>query len=65
LIGSEASELSAPPYGNSCGSLAVAWFLTVVARLRAVTIGSRWGQLQLEAGTNGVPTSTTGQRPNG
>jgi hypothetical protein len=37
----------------------------VVARLRAVTIRSRWGQLHLEAGTNGVPTSTTGQRPNG
>jgi hypothetical protein len=64
-IGSEASEFSAHPYGNSCGSLAVARFLTVVARLRAVTIRSRWGQLHLEAGTNGVPTSTTGQRPNG
>jgi hypothetical protein len=64
-IESGASTDSTLPLGNSCGSPAAARFLTVVAHLWAVTIRSRWGQFQLEAGSSGVPTSTTGQRPNG
>jgi hypothetical protein len=65
LIESGASTDSVLPLGNSCGSLAAARFLTVIARLRAVTIQSRWGQFQLKAGSRGVPIFTTGQRPNG
>lgn len=64
-VASETSTDCALPSGNSCGSLAVARFLTVVARLRAVTIRSRWSQFQSEAASYRVPTSTTGQRPNG
>jgi hypothetical protein len=64
-MGSGASTDSTSPLVNSCGSLAAARFLTVVARLRAATIRSRWGHFQLETNSSGVPTSTTGQRPNG